>query len=135
MKQIAEKLWQGSAMLGYEMPEDIEVVFWLCGGWADLRDEPQIWIYYTIPDNPEGLDKTTFFKLWQLVNTFAGCSILTVCAAGENRSGLVAAMTLIARGMEVEEAIKTVQVNGNSNTHDHSFWNPGFVRQVREWLA
>ena len=133
MKQIAEKLWQGGTLLGGEIPEEVKVIFW-------MLEEPTpafqgIVVRYPIPDDDKGLDVTVFLRLLGLVNHCAELPLLAVCQAGENRSGLVCAMTLIMRGMEVEEAIKTVQKNGNANTHAHSFWNPGFVRQVRKWLT
>ena len=121
-------------MVGGEIPEGVEVVFWM------IPEPPQtpegaIVVHYPIDDNDQGLDEDVFLRLYHLVDSLSDLRILTVCHAGENRSGLVSTMTLIAREIPVEEAIRTVQANGNANYGDHSFWNPGFVAQVRRLLA
>lgn len=139
MKKISEKLWQFSAEFDSEIPQDATVVFWLCGR-APRRSlalsKDRVLVDYEIPDDPNGLDAAVFDDLVDLARMYKDCGCMTVCQMGENRSGLMSTLILIARGVETEEAIKTVQDNGNMNSvqsqaKGHSFWNPGFAAQVR----
>jgi len=134
MKQIAEGLWQTGTLHEERIPiNDVDVVFWMCGQ-APPAPFGKILIDYPIPDDPDGLPKEVFQDLWALACALRDKNILTVCNAGENRSGLVSVLVLLARGLNVERAISIVQENGPRYSADkeHAFWNPGFVRQVRE---
>lgn len=141
MKRIAEGLWQASAMRGFEIPKEAEVVFWLCGNAPKKHhalSTDRTLIDFEIPDDPTGLPDAVFQDLVEYARDYKDAGIITVCAMGENRSGLMSALVLIARGVPVEEAIATVQQNGNVNslpaeTKGHSFWNAGFAEQVRRY--
>lgn len=135
MKQIAEGLWQVGVMFDDDgLPQEADTVFWMIEDACTIAGSP-VFVRYPIPDNDQGLDDVVFLRLWHLVNALSDRKIMAVCQAGENRSGLVATMVLIARGATVEDAIATVQKEGNARTHAHSFWNSGFVAQVRRLLA
>ena len=135
MKKISEGLWQVGILFDEEgLPEEADTVFWMIDNTGSVAGS-LIFVRYPIPDNDQGLDDEVFLCLWGLVQALANRKVVAVCQAGENRSGLVATMILIARGEKVEDAIATVQKNGNARTHKHSFWNPGFVAQVRRLLG
>lgn len=86
--------------------------------------------YFPIDDDAAGCNHLD--EVRSLASTLAQQRVLTVCHMGENRSGLLSALILIARGMDAATAVRTVQTRGphNSPTQAHSFWNPGFVKQV-----
>ena len=134
MKQIADGLWQAGTRLGGALPPETKAIFWMIDE-SPPETQGIILIHYPIPDNDQGLDETVFLRLYHLVDALSDLPIMAVCQAGENRSGLVAVMVLIARGATVEDAIATVQREGNARTHAHSFWNPGFVAQVKRLLS
>lgn len=141
MKQITEGLWQAGIMFDDDMPKEANTIFWMIEDgctlpWASSPYfDSQIFIRYPIPDDDQGIANETFQRLWALISAVEDRKILAVCQAGENRSGLVCCLVLIARGYGVEEAIKLVQENGNARTHKHSFWNVGFVSQVRKFFS
>jgi hypothetical protein len=130
MKQITEGLWQSPAHLAGNALNNFDVVFWMCGG-SPIAPWGTILIDYAIPDDPNGLDPAVYADLVALADMFGARNVLTVCAAGENRSGLMSVLTLKARGMPTEAAIKLVQDNGHNTSKGYSFWNPGFNKQVR----
>ncbi len=84
-----------------------------------------------VPDDARGLSDKTLELLWAVANGLAGFRLLIVCRAGENRSGLAAALVLMARGLSVEQAIAQVQERGPATTHEHALWNPGFLDDLR----
>lgn len=87
-------------------------------------------IVFPIDDNANGSDQ--FDAVRDLAHSVANRRVLAICHMGENRSGLLSALILADRGIPPAEAVQTVQREGphNSPTQAHSFWNPGFVRQV-----
>lgn len=132
MKQIAEGLWQSSQRdVSSVSSEQFDVVFWMCGGPISVPFGVEL-VDFAIPDDPNGCAPELFDRLRRLAAAHAHLRVLTVCSMGENRSGLMSALILVARGMEPEDAVRRVQEKGPHNSPDrpHSFWNPGFVKQV-----
>ena len=136
VKQIAAGLWQGALVHVLdeweEITEEVDVVLVM----AEVAGNPFPWtgknlniLLDPIDDDPSGA--ADFSRLKALAVAFCDQRVLTVCHAGENRSGLMSALILRARGLTPFEAVLFVQQNGPVNTdNDHSFWNPGFVQQV-----
>ena len=109
----------------------VDVLVYMAG---DAQVNPNIpQISFPIDDNAEGCDR--FADVQTLAKSLASKQVLTVCQIGENRSGLLSALILVARGWDPISAVTTVQYHGphHSATQPHSFWNPGFVRQVCGW--
>lgn len=139
-KQIADKLWQGAlahvSQDGY--PEGVEVVLLMAERVEALPNAANVPVLYLpIPDNPDGLTEEQFAQVYGLCRAVQGACVLTICHMGENRSGLASALLLCLRGMEPAAAVKLVQTNGphNSSNAPHSFWNPGFNKQVLEFFS
>lgn len=88
-------------------------------------------ITFPINDNADGCECLDVVRA--IARSVATQRVLTICHMGENRSGLLSALILVERGEAPSEAVRIVQENGphNSPTQPHSFWNPGFVRQVK----
>ena len=139
MKQIAEGLWQGALRHVHEqgLPAEITAVALMATQVESVPLRPGVlFIYFPIDDNADGLDAETFKVCIALADFLKDFKVLTICHMGENRSGLLSSLILGARGVDAETAVKTVQQRGNPNKdRGYSFWNPGFVRQVREWLG
>lgn len=126
MFEIEANLWQSPASAVDESDvASFDVVFWLCGG---LHPKPPfgktLVIDYSIPDNSDGLSPVVFKELFALAKLFKRRRVLTVCKAGVNRSGLLSAMTLYARGHSMSKSIELVKA------HNNALQNPGFVRQL-----
>jgi protein-tyrosine phosphatase len=139
--QIDDGLFQGGVLdvqrEWANLKEHVDVVLVLTNEFGDhglLPDDgPQI-IYFGIPDCATGLDQHVFDELRARCAALADKRVLTVCFMGENRSGLASALVLMARGKAPADAAKLVHERGphRSVSQPHSFWNPGFNRQVAE---
>ncbi len=130
MCRILDDLYQGpaSAITAQMLvAESIEVV------WSLVPvDFPVPTVCTLIADDAQGLPTDTLELLWAIANGLACFRVLTVCRAGENRSGLAAALILMVRGHPVETAIRQVQEYGPATTREYSLWNPGFLKNLRE---
>jgi len=125
MYQIAEGLFQAPACTVNTLP-DVDVIFWCCGGSHPIPEfGKQVVIDYSFNDDPNGTDPETYANLKTLAKFVRNQRVLTVCQAGQNRSGLVSALILKARGFTTEQAISTVQAQNGA------LWNPGFLGQLR----
>lgn len=137
VSRIEEGLYQGALSCVVRHWAEIRDLFdWivLCATEIEPlpRNEKHI-LYCPIDDNSDGISADAFHLLWCNV-AFGNGRLLTICHMGENRSGLAAAMALIMRGKSAEDAIAIVRREGNkiSPGVQHSFWNEGFARQLRE---
>ena len=129
--EIAPGLYQATWIDASTWTGSVDVLVYMAG---DAQVNPHIpQISFPIDDNAEGCDQ--FAEVQALAKSVVSKQVLTVCQVGENRSGLLSALILIERGWHPVSAVTTVQYYGphNSPTQPHSFWNPGFVRQVRGW--
>lgn len=124
MYRIHDDLYQSPARVA--KTHDFDVVFWMKASPPKAQFGKQIVIDFPVPDSEKGLEQDQIETLWSLVNSVKDKKILTVCQAGQNRSGLVSAMVLMARGLPVETAIGKVQA------HNGALWNPGFQRQLHQ---
>ena len=118
MIKIEEGLWQSGLMIGAGER------------WAKARPEVIWQLTEDVPEYPrieecqgvvkivspiEDDDRTTmsdevFARLWSIAKFVAGRQVLTVCMAGQNRSGLASALILLARhGYSGKAAIKVVR--------------------------
>jgi protein-tyrosine phosphatase len=84
--------------------------------------------HWPIEDGPAP-ETAVLVALADLVNDLrrGGKRVLIHCAAGINRSGLLAAAALIRDGMEADEAVETVRARRPGVLN-----NPEFVRQLIE---
>ena len=144
MLKIEEGLVQTGLMIGAGelwFQAKPEVIWQLT---EDLSDFPRIEesdgfvkIVTPIPDDERHpLDREVLERLWSIARFVADKRVLTVCAAGQNRSGLASALILIARhGISGDEAIVRVQgYSGRAYSfHDTVvLWNRDFQRQLRD---
>ncbi len=135
IKKIAPGLWQSA--LAHVLPNwnsisaDCHTIALMATLAEPLPGNVPL-IYFPIDDNASGTDRLDTIR--ELAKMLANVPVLTVCHIGENRSGLLSALILVERGYKPAEAVALVQREGphNSPTQAHSFWNPGFVRQVLE---
>jgi hypothetical protein len=85
-----------------------------------------------IDDNANGLPDETVTGLYKWACVLRGANVCTVCHMGENRSGLASVLLMLARGVPTSRAIALAQAHpAISGGQSHTFWNPGFVAQVR----
>ena len=84
-------------------------------------------MHWLIEDGPAP-DHDTLIALADLVRSMraAGKRVLVHCAAGINRSGLLAAASLIREGYDVDDAIETVR-----SARTGALNNPEFVEALR----
>ena len=132
VQKIADGLWQGAlahASVWSCANEHIDVAV-LMAGVAEPLPFGVEHIWFPINDNADGCE--CFMDVRALAHQVAKQRVLTICHMGENRSGLLSALILVERGISPQDAVALVQARGphNSPTQPHSFWNPGFVRQV-----
>jgi protein-tyrosine phosphatase len=121
--EIVPGLWQS----GHPEPgEHWDAVFDLSGSEPPLADV-EFYVHWRIEDGPAP-DLDTLVALADLVRSMraAGKRVLVHCAAGINRSGLLAAASLIRDGYEPEEAIETVRAARSGALN-----NPEFVEALR----
>jgi hypothetical protein len=127
MHEVEEGLWQSSAYDAARMPLTTDFMLWLCYESSPPHDSRVF--YFPIPDSAEGLSIEHFWGLYGICQVLEGRTVTTVCAMGQNRSGLASAMILIARGWRVGDAIARVQTK-----IPNGLWNEGFVDQLRQLL-
>jgi len=134
--QVTDRLWQGSifavAREWDTLKGQIDIAF--CMGepvWSPPSpDEEPPFVVHTIADNPAGCDCLEHVQ--SLVRGVKDKRVLFICAMGENRSGLAAALWLIENGLTPDAAITLLREKVKPNTDQpHVLWNPGFERQVR----
>jgi protein-tyrosine phosphatase len=94
----------------------------------EKQQETTLYLYWPIED-AEMPDPSIVRSIAAFVAGLmdAGDKVLVHCQAGHNRSGLICARTLIARGMDARDAIATVQAKRGDG---HALENENFVR----WL-
>ena len=129
--EIAPGLYQAAVADASTWTGSVDVLVSMAG---DAQVNPNIpQISFPIDDNANGCDR--FADVQALAKSVASRQVLAVCQIGENRSGLLSALILVARGWHPISAVTTVQYHGphHSATQPHSFWNHGFVRQVWGW--
>ena len=121
--EIVPGLWQS----GHPEPgEHWDAVFDLSGSEPPL-DDVEFYVHWLIEDGPAP-DESTLIALADLVRSMraAGKRVLVHCAAGINRSGLLAAASLIREGTDPDDAIETVRA-----TRRGALNNPEFVEALR----
>lgn len=135
IKEIAPGLFQSAlnhavAEMDKEFQAKIDVIVIMAEADVFQRCGDLPILLTPIDDNPAGTDRLQYVQ--NIAALVARKRVLTICHVGENRSGLLSALILIERGTTPEDAVALVQKNGphNSPTQLHSFWNPGFVKQV-----
>lgn len=121
--EIVPGLWQS----GHPEPgEHWDAVFDLSGQEPPLEDV-EFYVHWLIEDGPAP-DPDTLVALADVVRSMraAGKRVLVHCAAGINRSGLLAAASLIREGHDADEAIETVR-----RARAGALNNPEFVEALR----
>ncbi|HEY2220504.1 protein-tyrosine phosphatase family protein [Actinomycetospora sp.] len=121
--EIVPGLWQS----GHPEPgEHWDAVFDLSGEEPPLEDV-EFYVHWLIEDGPAP-DLDTLVALADLVRSMraAGKRVLVHCAAGINRSGLLAAASLIREGTDPDDAIATVRA-----ARAGALNNPEFVEALR----
>jgi hypothetical protein len=121
--QIVPGLWQSGSP---EPGEHWDAVVDLHGD-APPLEGVEFYVHWLIEDGPAP-DRSTLIALADLVRDLraAGKRVLVHCAAGINRSGLLAAASLIREGYDADEAIDTVR-----RARTGALNNPEFVEALR----
>jgi hypothetical protein len=144
--EISDGVWQGShgALMADPDRSDllrrIDVVLAVGEDGAVVSlPEVRFGFHAAFPDDANGVSDHTWDYFYHFThNVIARNAVaLTLCAMGENRSGLVAAMLLHARtGKNGGEVIDLIRAHVRPRTNQpYALWNPGFVRQVTERLS
>ena len=126
---------EAAAELGMELSRTVlvpepgehwDAVFDLSGEEPPLEDV-EFYVHWLIEDGPAP-DLDTLVALADLVRSMraAGKRVLVHCAAGINRSGLLAAASLIREGYDADDAIGTVRAARTGALN-----NPEFVEALR----
>ncbi len=140
-QQINDWLWQGSMMrwaYTSEPAPDVGTAVVLAEFMGDtldwLEDEMEV-VFLPFDDSEEGVP----FDVWnQLVDRLKAIDhtegVVTICQAGENRSGLVSALLLgLKEDLPPDEAIALIRKQINPNTTmEHVLWNKGFVSNLQD---
>jgi protein-tyrosine phosphatase len=95
----------------------------------EQQEDTTLYLYWPIEDDQmpqESIVRSIASFVAALMDD--GDKVLVHCHSGHNRSGLICARTLIARGMEAEEAIATVREKRGDG---HALENEHFVRWLR----
>ncbi len=121
--EIVSGLWQSGSP---EPGEHWDAVVDLHGDAPPLEDV-EFYVHWRIEDGPAP-DRSTLIALADLVRDLraAGKRVLVHCAAGINRSGLLAAASLIREGYDADDAIETVR-----RARTGALNNPEFVEALR----
>jgi protein-tyrosine phosphatase len=121
--EIVPGLWQSGSP---QPSEHWDAVIDLHGDAPPLEDV-EFYVHWLIEDGPAP-DPSTLAALADLVCDLrkAGKRVLVHCAAGINRSGLLAAASLIREGYDADDAIETVRAARTGALN-----NPEFVKALR----
>ena len=135
VREIAPGLYQSAlahASVDTEIVKHVDVAVLMASLAEPMPPGLQELVIFPIDDNAAGTEH--FEAVRNIARTVKDQRVLTICHMGENRSGLLSTPILVERGMKPKDAVALVQKNGpvNSSDQTHSFWNPGFVRQVLE---
>ena len=125
--EIIDGVWQS----GHPEPgEHWDAVIDLDGSTPPLEGVA-CYVHWPIEDAPVAPDKAVLVALADLVRDLrrAGKRVLVHCAGGINRSGLLAAATLIRDGMPPQQAVDTVRARRQGSLN-----NQVFVRTLLEGL-
>lgn len=126
MREIIPNLWMSGSMRPEFNPT----------GFVRLVD-----MAASIPDDANGLGKEVFMQVERMSRVVAdgvrrGEKTLVFCQAGENRSGLMCALVLRHFDYSTAAAIARVREKVPPITQmPHVLWNPGFVRELHEYLS
>ena len=123
--RVSDDLWQAKARDVIEIAP-FDVIFWMKASPPKAVFGENTVIDFPIPDDDQGIPQERLMELWALTGAVKRKKVLTVCQAGQNRSGLASAMILMHRGLSAQQAIMTVQAQNGA------LWNEGFVRQLYE---
>ena len=134
MFRVAEGLYQTGLFLWSDdsEPPEVDVVLFCAGEDVRMLPPGAESVQFRFDDIEEGLPAERFAALLALCERLAGKRVMTVCAAGENRSGLASALILVARGMTPFEALLKVRAGGRTivSGYPYPLWNPGFTSQL-----
>lgn len=132
--RIAENLYQtGTAIWPVgQVPPHVDVILF-CAREMSAMVEPGVErVAFPFIDAPDGLSEERFLELAALCRELSSRRVMTVCEAGENRSGLASALVLVGRGLSPSEALAVVRSHGPTpyTGAAHLLWNDGFVKQL-----
>ena len=135
--EVSDGLWQvGARHWPDEVPEvDVVLHAWPLPNAPDGHPPLGGVHYVHIPfgDHDHGpIDEAVWASLVALTETHAHRRVMTVCKEGKNRSGLMSALVLIFRGMDVEDAIAQVKAKASHPGTVEALSNRVFLATLRE---
>lgn len=128
ISHIKDGLWQGGCAEGLVLPNNIDVVVSLYPWEKYKLNEKQIRLEYRMYDSEDqGYDQVE--DIAAQVNRYidAGKTVLVHCQAGLNRSSLIAARSLMLKGLTADEAIGMLREKRSSAC----LCNPAFESYLR----
>lgn len=137
--RIDEGLWQaGVQWLPDELPE-VDVILHAVPLppklWQQQRHPPPDLaprIFVPFGDHTHApINTAVWDSLIALTKAHAQRRVLTICSQGKNRSGLMSALILIARGVSVETAIAQVKERGSKPGSVEALSNKEFLKALR----
>ena len=134
--EISEGLWQVSAKHWPDEVPDVDVVIYAWPLPITIDGHPPLggvhYVQVTFGDHDHApMDDAVWDSLVALTRAHAGRRVMTVCKEGKNRSGLMSALILVARGVPVEEAIALVKANGSHPGTVEALSNKVFLSRLR----
>jgi len=134
IRKIDEGLYQTGTLIWEEsdVPPDVDVVLFCAKVEPAMVPEGGTTLVFQFEDSERGVPPDKWEALVHLCASIADQKVMTVCQAGENRSGLASALVLIGRGVAVWDAVKKVQSSGKTIITEFPgpLWNRGFVDQL-----
>lgn len=134
-QQVAPNLFQGGLYSAiYAGPGAFDVIVNVSSHFARRHDIGKaLYIEWPILDDVELPDPTVLHPLVDLIAEllFQRKRILVHCHAGLNRSGLLCALAMRARGVSADDAIASLR----KFRDEYALCNPEFERYVREWMV
>lgn len=137
--EIAERLWQaGVEWLPPELPTVDLIIhavplpdaLWQLQRHPPASLAPRIFVPFG-DHTHEDMPDATWDTLVALSKAHRHRRVLAVCSQGKNRSGLISALILIARGHGAEDAIAQVQERGSDPGTVRALSNPRFQAKLR----
>lgn len=127
--RIDDRLWQVGAR---HWPNEVPMVDIVISAYEDVPaiDVPLVLIPFGDHDHVE-LDPGIFAALQGFAEGVKDLCVMTVCAEGKNRSGLMSALILHARGMRIDDAIFTVKEKASKPGTVGALSNSMFIKALR----